>query len=102
MRLPEKITVWNIYENNSGNGDKSFEEPVTISARIAYVDDQITDRNGDSYTSTASVYFESDVVNERSIIFLGVSTCLEPDGKTYKPVKFAQTPSGTRMKKVWL
>jgi hypothetical protein len=100
--LPEQITIWNLYDNNDGAGNKSYSQPVTVDARIAYRNENRINAEGNTYTSSAAVYVDTDLINAHSIIKFGVHTDLEPPKRSYEVRDISRTPSGTGLKKIWL
>jgi hypothetical protein len=100
--LPEQITIWNLYDNNDGSGEKSYSQPVTVPARIAYRNENRISAEGNQYTSSAAVYVETDLINAHSIVKFGSHTDIKPCGIVYEVRDISRTPSGTGLKKVWL
>lgn len=102
MDLPEKITIWNRYENNDGAGTITYDRPVVVDARIAYVESKITDKNGNSYMSKSVVYTDSGLISQNSVVYLGESDEIKPVNDANDVRKLTSTPSGTSLKKAWL
>ena len=102
MRLPETATVWKI-EDNDGTGGKRFSDPVSISCRIAYRNEQTKDRNGNSFSSSAVFYTDSADVKPGVYVYFGASADIDPASvKSHEVRNVSRVPSGTELRKAWV
>ena len=97
--LPEKATYWQPQTNN-GFGGNDWSPPVVVDARIAFVNEEVTNPEGHIVTTSHAVY-TNDAVEMGWYLFPGVSTELNPTNQpgAKRVVKKAATPSGTVLKR---
>ena len=98
--LPEKITIWN-KGKNSGYGENTWDGPYIVDARIAFRQEKFTDANGDTRMSKAVCYTESELLNTKSVVYLGASTEESPITEADDVRSMSSTPSGTGLRKAW-
>lgn len=98
--LPEKATIWNEGAND-GFGGVTWDGPHVIPCRIAYVSKVFTDTNGDTVTSTAVMYAESERLTTKSIVLFEESAATEPPSAANDVRQMSRTPSGTNLRKAW-
>ena len=92
--MPDVMTIWNVISDD-GFGNKVYSDPLSVSCRIAYKQEEKTDENGDVFMSKAVFYTYSEELKIDSKVLLGIaSVSTVPDDAADDLRMFSNTPSG--------
>lgn len=99
--MPEKVTIWSNL-GNDGFGGVNWGAPVTVDARVAFVQERFTDINGNDAISKSVFYTYGDF-KLGDAAYLGASAEITPPPASDDVRAVSQTPSGAgELKKAWL
>lgn len=101
FELPETITIWN-KTGNDGFGGFTWSTPVERKSRQANKQEQFRDINGNLTMSSRVVYSDATELAVGSMILIGESSLTSPTADAEEVRAISATPSGTKLKKVWL
>ena len=76
FNLSQKVTYWTVSGVNE-NSEKSYNSPVTVSARYAEKDGVTTDEKGDTVKTMWIIYTKQEIP-KRSLVVLGSNSDLTP------------------------